>query len=446
MPAFPDGIAPDPLSALQQQRVKIMLWVTGSALVGMGIGWGIFFALNGYWLQVAMDGVVIAVGLTIFRLVHTQRLSSAFALMVASVYVLVSVTCLYFDLPTVAAPRSMHLFLLPMGICVFLYWREAPGLIRPLVAGLCFATCLTLASSDMALSQHYGLPDSIRVTGTWINNGLAIGLIFVLLQIMMSDIAIVSSLEADIRRGLGQGEFILVYQPQVSSQGAVVGAEALLRWQHPKRGLLGPAEFIAMAEQTGLIVRMGQQSIEAACKLLVELGKSPQTSHLTISVNVSARQLRQTDFVTAVRTTLQRTGVPSHRLKLELTESLLVHDMDDIVQKMTALRPLGVGFSLDDFGTGYSSLSYLKRLPLDQLKIDQSFVRDVLTDANDAAIARTVISLGQSLGFSVIAEGVETEGQRDFLARNACHFFQGYLFSRPLPEDQFLRYLRAQTP
>lgn len=443
MPAFPDGKAPDPLNALQQQRVKIMLWVTGAALICIGIGWGIFFSLNGYWLQVAMDGIVIAVGLTIFRLVHTRQLSAAFALMVASVYVLVVLTCLYFDLPTAAAPRSTHLFLLPMGMCVFLYWREAPGLIRPLVAGLCFVTCLVLASSDVALSDQYGLPDSIRIGGTWVNNGLAIGLTFVLLHIMMSDIAIVSSLESDIRRGMNQGEFILVYQPQVSSKGAVVGAEALLRWQHPKRGLLGPAEFIAMAEQSGLIVRMGLESMEAACRLLVDLGKMPSSSHLTVSVNVSARQLRQPDFVSSVEAILKRTGVPENRLKLELTESLLVHDMDDIVQKMTALRPLGVGFSLDDFGTGYSSLSYLKRLPLDQLKIDQSFVRDVLTDANDAAIARTVISLGKSLGFAVIAEGVETEGQRDFLARNDCHFFQGYLFSRPLPEAQFRRYVAA---
>jgi EAL domain-containing protein (putative c-di-GMP-specific phosphodiesterase class I) len=260
---------------------------------------------------------------------------------------------------------------------------------------------------------------------------------YVFIQIMLSDMSRMSSLESEIRQGITRGEFFLVYQPQVTSKSEVVGAEALLRWQHPRLGVVGPAMFISVAEQTGLIVPLGLQSLRTACEILVGWSGQPGMSHLTLSVNVSAQQFRQTDFVSQVQGVLESAGGTVYGLKLELTESLLIQDIEDIVQKMDALRSLGVGFSLDDFGTGYSSLNYLKRLPLDQLKIDQSFVRDVQTSDSDAAIARTVISLGKSMGFAVIAEGVETGGQRQFLMENDCHLFQGYFFSKPLPLQQF---------
>jgi EAL domain-containing protein (putative c-di-GMP-specific phosphodiesterase class I) len=179
---------------------------------------------------------------------------------------------------------------------------------------------------------------------------------------------------------------------------------------------------------------------------LVEWSRMPEMAHLTLAVNVSAQQFGQDDFVAQVKGVIQTTGAQTRGLKLELTESLLVQDIEDIVRKMTELRAIGVGFSLDDFGTGYSSLNYLKRLPLDQLKIDQSFVRDVLTNASDAAIVRTVIALGKSMGFAVIAEGVETAGQRSFLMENDCHLFQGYLFSKPLPLEQFVQFVRTAHP
>ena len=244
-------------------------------------------------------------------------------------------------------------------------------------------------------------------------------------------------LEADLRQGLRQHEFLLHYQAQVDSEGRLTGVEALVRWQHPQHGLVLPAEFIPLAETTGLILPLGHLVLEAACRQLVAWEMCPEMSHLTLAVNVSPRQFRHKDFVEQVMAVLADTGVNSKRLKLELTEGVLVDDVDNTIAKMTALRAEGVRFSLDDFGTGYSSLSYLKRLPLDQLKIDKSFVRDVLTGSNDSAIARTVIALGQNLGLSVIAEGVETEAQRDFLALNGCHAYQGYLFSRPLPLDEF---------
>ena len=247
-----------------------------------------------------------------------------------------------------------------------------------------------------------------------------------------------AALDADLRQGIQRQELLLHYQPVVDTAGRVSGLEALLRWQHPSRGLVSPDEFITLAEQTGLILPIGLWVLQAACKQLVAWSKRPHTRALTLAVNVSARQFRQPDFVAQVMATLDDTGANPQHLKLELTESVLLSDVEDAIRKMSTLRGRGVRFALDDFGTGYSSLSYLKRLPLDQLKIDQSFVRDVLTDPNDAAIVRTILALAHSMDLTAVAEGVETEGQRQFLLSNGCTVFQGYLFGRPVPSEQLL--------
>jgi len=249
-------------------------------------------------------------------------------------------------------------------------------------------------------------------------------------------------LETDIRQGILKDEFLLYYQPQINREGSIVGAEVLLRWPHPERGMVSPAEFIPLAEETGLILPLGNWVLETACTQLARWAKEPLAQHLTLAVNVSARQFRQPDFVEYILDLISYTGVNPKRLKLELTESLLVNDIEETTLKMIALKDRGVGFSLDDFGTGYSSLSYLKRLPLDQLKIDQSFVRDLMTDPNDAAIALAVITLGHALGLTVIAEGVETQAQRDHLHRQGCDAYQGYLLGRPMPLGDFERSLR----
>jgi diguanylate cyclase (GGDEF)-like protein/PAS domain S-box-containing protein len=254
---------------------------------------------------------------------------------------------------------------------------------------------------------------------------------------MQSTLTARAGLEADMRDALANGEFALHYQPQVGGQNLMMGSEALLRWTHPARGNVSPADFIPLAEQSGLIVPLGLWVLETACVQLRQWAGLPHTARLTVSVNVSPRQFKQADFVPQVMAILQRTGADPFLLKLELTENLLVSNVEDVIVKMNALKDLGVGFSLDDFGTGYSSLAYLKKLPLDQLKIDQGFVKDLLTDPDDAAIACTVIALAASLGVAVIAEGVETEDQRRFLAANGCESYQGYLFSRPLPAAAF---------
>ena len=230
-------------------------------------------------------------------------------------------------------------------------------------------------------------------------------------------------------------------------QGQLVGVEALVRWQRGST-LAGPGEFIAQAEDSGLILPLGHWALETACRQIAAWAGRPETEALVVAVNVSARQFRHPDFVDRVMDTLARTGIRPDRLKLELTESLLATDIEVTIGKMAVLKDRGVTLSIDDFGMGYSALSYLKHMPLDQLKIDRAFVKDVLTDPNDAAIARTIIGLAQSLGLAVIAEGVETEAQRDFLARHGCECYQGYLYAPPLPLPELERFItdRAAQP
>ena len=245
-----------------------------------------------------------------------------------------------------------------------------------------------------------------------------------------------AALEDELRQGIRNNQFMLWYQPQID-RGNVIGAEALLRWNHPTRGILLPAEFIPLAEETGLIIALGNQVMNAACKQLASWAASRETSSLSLAVNVSARQFRQSDFVEQVLAALHRAGADPHRLKLEITESMLVDNLEETIAIMTALKAHGVQFSLDDFGTGYSSLNYLKRLPLDQLKIDRSFVRDMLADTTSSAIAHAIVSLSNAMDLSLMAEGVETEEQRVCLDGLGCHAYQGFLFSPPVPVEAF---------
>lgn len=244
------------------------------------------------------------------------------------------------------------------------------------------------------------------------------------------------ALDADMRTSLADHHFFLVYQLQFNDQQQAIGAEALLRWQHPQRGLVSPLEFIPLAERNGLILPLGRWVLLTACQQLVRWAGQTATSGLSLSVNVSAVQFRSADFTAMVAEVLSQTGARPERLKLELTETMLIEDLDDAIRNISELKAMGVEVALDDFGTGYSSLAYLKRLPLAQLKIDQTFVADVLQDPVAAAIARTIIGLGHSLDLNVIAEGVETEAQREWLQQEGCLAYQGYLFGRPETAEQ----------
>ncbi len=255
--------------------------------------------------------------------------------------------------------------------------------------------------------------------------------------VMQSMVTSHIEMEADLRRAvIEQEQFQLFYQPQVDASGILIGVEALLRWQHPQRGMVSPAEFIPLAEESGLILPLGHWVLATACRQLAEWAKKPKTADLTMAVNVSVRQFSLPTIVEEVIALIDYFGIDPSKLKLEITEGMLFENVGEIIEKMTALKARGIQFSLDDFGTGYSSLQYLKRLPLDQLKIDQSFVRDIVSDSNDRAIVKTVMAMARSMDLDVIAEGVETEEQRQMLLKKGCRHFQGYLFGRPVPIEE----------
>lgn len=253
-----------------------------------------------------------------------------------------------------------------------------------------------------------------------------------------------AAMEDDLRRGIKAQQFVLFYQPQIERE-KLIGAEALLRWQHPRLGLLLPGDFIPLAEDTRLIIPLGNWVLEAACSQIATWAHRGRSPDFRLAVNISALQLSEPDFVVTVLTAIESTGANPRNLQLELTESMLVDNVEDVIAKMKALKSRGVSFSVDDFGTGYSSLAYLRRLPVDQLKIDRSFVRDLLVDATSGFIAQTIISLSKAMDLPVLAEGVETEEQREFLAHLGCHAFQGYLFSPPLPVEEFNRLMPDYT-
>jgi diguanylate cyclase (GGDEF)-like protein len=253
---------------------------------------------------------------------------------------------------------------------------------------------------------------------------------------LQSDVTARALLVRDLRQVLDRDELRLHYQPIVDTGRCIRGVEALVRWQHPTRGMVSPASFIPLAEQTNLIQPIGEWVLKVACTQLASWASHPVRAHWTVAVNVSERQFCDAGFVESVQRAIERSGADARLLRLEITESMLHNDLDMTLSKMEALRLQGVKFSLDDFGTGYSSLSYLKKLPLHQLKIDKSFIDDVMTDASDAAIVRAMVSLAGNLEMGVVAEGVETEAQMDFLVSCGCQGFQGYLYSRPVPAEQ----------
>ena len=283
-----------------------------------------------------------------------------------------------------------------------------------------------LKRADLAMYQSKAAG---RNTSTWFEAG------------MEQRVAARAALEADLRQALNEGQFELHYQPQCDLRQRMTGAEALLRWRHPQRGMVAPGEFIPLTEETGIIIPLGSWVLRTACAQLARWAAEPRTADLRMAVNVSAQQFHRPDFVEQVLAALAETGASAGRLKLELTESLLLKDVETTIARMERLRAVGVGFSLDDFGTGYSSLSYLHRLPLEQLKIDRSFIWDADTGRHGKAIVHTIAGLGKALRIEVMAEGVETAAQLAMIEEGGCHLFQGYLYSKPLAPDALAAFI-----
>ena len=424
-----------------RERTRTLVLVGGMLLMGNSAGWAAFFLIAQNWLVAGIEMTLAIVGLMIYRLQKQGRNRIASGLLFSAVFAVICVFSLVLDVPTLAAPRTSHLWLLAGGLCAYYVLHDETPCLRFGVPSFFFAAFYFFASTHFGFRTIYAIPDTTRMVGTWINAAGAMLVMYLILYLMNTDPSLRGGLHSAMRDALAARHFRLLYQPQVDASGRVVGAEALMRWERPGRGMVSPAEFIPQAEQTGFILALGGWALMDACNRLAKWQQSGHLAHLSLSVNVSAQQIRQPDFVEMVRTVLALSGAPADKLKLELTESMLVQDMDDLITTMNALSDLGVGIALDDFGTGYSSLAYIKRLPLRQLKIDQSCVHDIAGDKHSAAIARTLIALGQTLGLTVVAEGVETDQQRAFLLQEGCHVFQGYLFGRPMEVQAFEQFM-----
>jgi EAL domain-containing protein (putative c-di-GMP-specific phosphodiesterase class I) len=404
-PAPPSGALP---SELHERRVERMLHVGSAVVTAAALLWGTVFYAQGYVKLAGVNAGLLALGAVCFWLTRRGHTRAATLMLFLVIYAVIVFDALVLDVPSAAAPRSMHQYLLGLAVMALLLTRDEP---RWLHLGL----PLLLAGTYLVLDSPYGvpsalaLPESIRLPGGWINTALALAGLAGAVHTLQTDLTRRDSLQAELTGALLAGEMVLHYQTQVTTQTQVVGAEALVRWQHPVRGLVPPGEFIPLAERSGLMLPLGDWVLRTACQTLVSWSRHAETAELRLAVNVSASQFAQPDFVAKVQQIVQQTGARPDRLELELTESMLANDLEDIITKMLALKDHGIGFSLDDFGTGFSSLTYLRRLPLDKLKIDQAFVRSLLTSPKDAAIAQAVITLGHSPQAEVIAEGVETK-------------------------------------
>jgi diguanylate cyclase len=445
MAELPGAGLRSPLEAMHLRRVRLMLQLGSGIVCVASLGWALVFALRGAWAGLAVELLTFLMAAGALVLQRQRREQAASRLLLATMFVLVCLTASFLDVPTAQVPRSAHQFLLAVGVASCLLLRQERPWLRHGAPLLALGMYAAYACGWLDLVTPPMLPDSLRASGQWVNCAVALGLVYLALQIIQADVAERNGLEAELREALMRGEMLLHYQPQVGAGNRILGAEALLRWRHPRRGMVPPGEFIALAERSGLMLPLGDWVLRTACTQLAAWGRRPETAELSLAVNVSASQFAQADFVARVLSSVEQSGANPARLKLELTESMLAHDVDDLIAKMAALRTRGIAFSLDDFGTGFSSLSYLQRLPLDQLKIDQAFVRNLLASASDAAIAQAVVTLGRSLGLQVIAEGVETLEQRRFLAGIGCEAYQGYLFSRPLPIAEFDALLEGRS-
>lgn len=411
----------------------------GSGLFAFVLGacWGIAFFIADRPLVAAIVTCMALFGLGMFWLAREGRVTLTAILIGHLLPIFVGLLCL-FDRAPEGLHRASPLHFLSFALAGYFIFRGQGIYLRYVLPAICLAAYVVLSATSIGFHDpELILPEGMALASVWINTATAtISLIFIVI-VMNMDLTVRRALEIDMRKAIQNGDFQLHYQPQIAQQGEIVGAEALIRWWHPRMGNIPPADFIPLAEETGLIVPIGNWVLRAACAQLALWEAQPETQHLTISVNVSASQFRQPDFVQSVTEIVRLSGITPAKLKLELTESMFVENVDATTAKMNALKAIGIVWSLDDFGTGYSSLSVLHRFPLGQIKIDKAFVRDMLTNKSNMVVTEAIIALAEKLNLQVIAEGVETVAQLNRLREAGCLAYQGYLFSPPVDIDAF---------
>ncbi len=435
---------PAHLTALQRRAWRILAWV--NLLVALAaLGWVPALLTMaqpdaaGFYLLTAATAAgalrLLLLGRRRFCLWLTLTMALAFAL----------VNGLWVSPPMPGLSLGAHQYLLALGVVSTLATREEPRWLRFGYPALCMALYVLMAG--LQLSFYSGPPATglAYQVAHWFDHAVPVAVILLALHVLQTDAVRLDGLAAELRQAIDQQQLQLHYQPQVDAAGRLMGVEALLRWPHLQRGWVPPSDFIPLAEQCGLMPELGHWVLKQACAQLVRWRQVPGLQDLVVAVNVSAPQFDQADFVPTLVQLLQQQGLPPALLKVELTESALAQDLAGVTAKMQALRAHGVALALDDFGTGFSSLSLLRQLPLNQLKIDQAFVRDLTSSAEAEAIARAIVSMGLGLGMDVVAEGVETEAQRAALAAMGCQGYQGWLFARPMQAEELALWVRQRT-
>ena len=428
------------------QRFWLAYSIASLAVAAMSFGWATVFALRQAWALVAIDVAVIAVALMSFALARRRRLSAALLFSQISFLVIILVFCLVFDIPNGAAPRVTHLFLLVLALLGYINYQRERSRLQFAVIALCLLSFVVFASTHVSAPVTQPIPDEFRILGTWINAIVAVVMLCGAIYVMQLKFARNLDLIRDIRSALTNREFELFYQPQVDEAGTTTGAEALLRRRQPGGGYIAPAEFIPAAEQAGLMPEIGDWVLGEACRTLAFWQQDEATRGLKLAVNVNAEQFMKADFVDTLMARIAACDLDPTRLKLELTESMMAADIGIVAGKMRALRDAGITISLDDFGTGYSSLSHLRRLPIQEIKIDRSFVQEAPESKRNRILLKSIFDIARMLEFSVVAEGIETREQLLLLKSYGCTAFQGFYFGRPVPLSQFQKQWADDPP
>ncbi|WP_447735028.1 putative bifunctional diguanylate cyclase/phosphodiesterase [Pseudomonas shirazensis] len=420
----------------QWPRIQLLLRFSGVACILHGTLWGVYYATHAMLLLAVLLFTVVLSGLACLYLATqpTQRALPALAHCLLIATVIASLA----DSATADTSRSANLFLIPIGVAAFLLFRNSGIYLRWVFPCLCFAGLVFFANSPLTFSRLELLPSDISQFGHALNSITAMALTLGVLAIFRDEQKFKVELHSALARALARRELCTYLQPQVCAQGRVIGAEALLRWDRPGHGIQSPAEFIPVAEQSGLIHDIGLMVLEQACRQLSEWSEHRDAQHWKLSVNVSPLQLTSSTFVEEVREIVHKFNIPANRLRLEITESVFASDLVATVMKMEDLRSDGISWSLDDFGTGFSSLALLRELPLDELKIDRSFIVGIESDKGKYELIRKIIEIAEILNISTVAEGVETEAQFDCLQAMGCTAFQGFYFGRPMIAAQFI--------
>ncbi len=422
----------------RQMLALASLFITVSAL-----GWAAHHFIAGEQELLLLQLVIAALGAVTWPLVRLQLPRTAVYYFCTVAVLMVVAQAVVLDVPTPAVPRLIQLYLLPLVICCWFLLMHDNRHARFAFAGVILMAFVALTGSLASFGFQPRLPDEVRSSGAWVIAALTSVAIVMSLRVILNELRENSALALDFARGITSSQIELFLQPQCSRDGEICGAEALMRWRHPKRGYVSPAEFIPMAERTELIIPAGEQLTRMVCDLLETWKSDPVLGALTVSVNVSGVQLYSPVAAQRLMDVVDGHGAKQQSLKFELTESMLVSDFEAIRQRMATLRAMGVRLALDDFGTGFSSLSYLRQLPLDQLKVDQSFVRELPADETSRTLARGIIRLGMELGLEVVAEGTENPQQVQCLNEMGCQIFQGFYFSKPVPVTEFVRLVGA---